>query len=150
MMRGLVVALMILAGSATSHAASFRLEGTTIHMSGRIVAADPLRLSQLIGEGARAIVLESPGGLVAAGSWMADMIRDAGLKTIVRGDCASACTMMFYAGVERKLTGRLGIHRATDEIGTAKYAAQLKRYGAPAESVRAARDTPPSRITLIR
>jgi hypothetical protein len=141
---------MILVGTAGSNAATFRLEGTTIYMSGRIVAADPLRLSQLIDRGARSIVLESPGGLVAAGAYMADMIHAARLKTVVRGDCASACVMMFYAGSARQLSGRLGIHNASDTIGTANYVAQLKRYGAPAEVLHAARTTPAGNIVWVR
>jgi hypothetical protein len=95
-------------------------------------------------------VLDSTGGLVAAGAYMADMVHSAGLTTIVRGDCASACTMIFYAGSRRQLSGRLGFHRATDTIGTAKYAAQLQRYGAPREAVFAAFSTPINRITWLR
>ena len=150
MIRGLSAAAMILVGAAASEAATFRLEGTTIYMSGRIVAADPLRLSKLISRGARSIVLESPGGLVATGAYMADMIHAARLKTIVRRDCASACAMMFYAGTQRELSGRLGIHSASDATGTANYVAKLKHYGAPAEALNAARTTPAGKIVWIR
>jgi hypothetical protein len=134
--------------SAEVEGAAFALRGETIYMSGRIVAADTLRLSGLIGR-ARVIVLESEGGLVAAASYMAQMIHRARLTTIVRGDCASACTIMFYAGARRELSGRLGFHSATDEVGTANYVAQMRRYGAPAEAVRWIKKTPASRITWL-
>ncbi len=152
MARTYIAALLILlAGlSARAHAATFHMQDGTIVMHGRIVASDPLRLSELIAKGARAIVLESPGGLVAAGAYMAQMIHTAGLKTIVRGDCASACTIMFYAGRGRELSGRLGFHQATDAVGTANYAAEMQRYGAPREAINALMTTPSSRITWMR
>jgi len=151
MFRGFAAGLILLAcWSVSAEAATFRLQGSTIYMTGPIVAADPLRLSRMIDLGARAIVLESPGGLVATGSYMADLIHAARLTTIVSGECASACTMMFYAGTRRKLTGRLGFHNATDAIGSARYAAQMKRYGAPREALRAAMTTPADRITWLR
>jgi hypothetical protein len=151
MVRMLAAMFLVLAGfAAPTEAATFRMEGSTIHLRGQIVASDPLRLSRLINEGATAIVLESPGGLVAAGEYMAKMIRAAGLKTIVRGDCASACTILFYAGRSRELTGRLGFHRATDETGTKNYTAAMRRYGAPREAVDAAEATPSGRITWLR
>jgi hypothetical protein len=87
---------------------------------------------------------------VAAGAYMADMIHAARLKTVVRRDCASACTMMFYAGTKRELSGRLGIHSASDAIGTANYVAQLRHYGAPPEALRAAMATPAGKIVWIR
>ena len=150
MTRKLAFCLVFLAALASAaDAATFEMRGKTIQMRGQIAAADPLRLSRLIEQGARSIVLESPGGLVAAGSYMADLIRTAGLKTIVRADCASACTMMFYAGTSRVLTGRLGFHKATDAVGTTNYAAQMKRYGAPREAVRAVTMTPAGEMTWL-
>jgi hypothetical protein len=143
--------LLVVAGLAgPAGAASFHKEGDTIMMRGQIVAADPLRLSKLIADGAREIVLESPGGLVPAGIYMAEMIRGAGLKTIVRGDCASACTIMFYAGRVRELSGRLGFHRATDAVGTESYTEAMSRFGAPREALDAVRSTPAGSITWIQ
>jgi hypothetical protein len=151
MFRTLALALLVLVGlAARADAANFVLRGDTITMSGRIGPTDPLKLSRLIGEGAHAIVLESPGGLVAAASYMAEMIREAGLTTIVSGDCASACTVMFYAGTDRRLSGRLGFHRATDDIGTANYTEAMRRYGAPLAALEAVRTTRPSSITWMR
>ena len=150
MARAVAFALLLLATTATTHAATFRLDGDTIVMRGEIVAIDPIRLAELIKGGARAIELESPGGLVAAGVYMADMIHTARLTTIVRGDCSSACTIMYYAGAHRQLSGRLGFHRASDEDGTARYAARIESYGAPRKAIMAVMTTPPNQITWLR
>jgi hypothetical protein len=144
-----LVLVFFAAASSPSAGATLTMQGDTIHLRGQIVAADPLRLAKLI-DGASAIVLDSRGGLVGAGVYMAHMIRDARLTTIVRGECASACTIMFYAGTRRQLSGRLGFHRATDAAGTKTYVASMRRYGAPAEAVNAILDTPPSSITWLR
>lgn len=150
MVRASIATLMFLVSlGGFADAASFHKQGSTIVMRGQIVAADPLRLSKLIADGAREIVLESPGGLVPAGVYMAEMIRSAGLKTIVRHDCASACTILFYAGRVRELSGRLGFHRATDAVGTENYAAAMRRFGAPREALDAVQSTPPGSITWI-
>jgi hypothetical protein len=133
-----------------ANAASFTVRGDTITMTGTIGAADPLRLAELIARGARTIVLESPGGIVAAGAYMAEMIRRADLETVVSGDCASACTMMYYAGTRRALHGRLGFHNASDAAGTAQYVAEIRRFGAPPEAIHAVLTTPADGITWLR
>lgn len=152
MVRRLAVAMLVLlvGFAAAADAATFSKQGGTIYMSGRIGVSDPLKLSRMINRGADAIVLDSPGGLVAAGTYMAKMIRKARLTTIVRGDCASACTIMYYAGVRRELSGRLGVHQATDAVGTQNYTAAMRRFGAPRSVLEAARATPSNRITWVR
>ena len=149
MIRFLTFLVLLVAWQPRVEAASFRMKGDTIHMRGQIVASDPLHLSRLIDRGARKIVLQSPGGLVAAASYMSRMIRSARLTTVVREECASACTIMFYAGARRELTGRLGFHAATDATGTADYAAEMRRYGAPSTVVDAILKTPPDRIVWV-
>ncbi len=56
--------------------------------------------------------LESNGGSVGAARAMAALIRVRGLSTEVSGRCASACTIVFFAGRERRLVGAgvLGFH----------------------------------------
>lgn len=58
------------------------------------------------------IELDSPGGSIQAGYVLANLIQERGLDTIVRGECASACTLAFAAGAERILTpgAKLGFH----------------------------------------
>ena len=73
------------------------------------------------------IVLSSPGGSVWEGLQMAAIIHDKKLKTYVSynsfdgaGNCASACSFMFFAGANRVAKGYLGVHqfksaKASDE-----------------------------------
>ena len=64
------------------------------------------------------IVLSSPGGSVWEGLSIAGIINDKGLnvyvpKSSVKGDgnCASACSFMFFAGATRNVEGKLGVHQ---------------------------------------
>ncbi len=59
------------------------------------------------------IVLASPGGLVMEGLNMAGIIFDKGLNVYVpeKATCASSCAFMFFAGKERKVRGKLGVHQ---------------------------------------
>jgi hypothetical protein len=64
------------------------------------------------------IVLSSRGGSVWEGLSIAGIINDKGLnvyvpKTSVKGDgnCASACSFMFFAGATRQVEGKLGVHQ---------------------------------------
>lgn len=58
------------------------------------------------------IRLTSKGGYIEAAYEMAAVIADYGLKTEVEGECASACTILFVAGTERRMNrgGRIGLH----------------------------------------
>ena len=64
------------------------------------------------------LVLSSKGGSVWEGLSMAGIIHDKGLTTYVpklglegRGDCASACSFMFFAGNTREAEGEVGVHQ---------------------------------------
>ena len=64
------------------------------------------------------LVLSSRGGSVWEGLSMAGIIHDKGLTTYVpklglegRGDCASACSFMFFAGKTREAAGDVGVHQ---------------------------------------
>ncbi|MDG2298070.1 MAG: hypothetical protein P8L40_00460 [Planktomarina sp.] len=84
------------------------------------------------------IVLSSPGGNVEEGLQIAGIINDKGLDTYVaknsifgKGNCASACSFMFFAGKSRIAEGSLGVHQfysskaSEDEnIGTTQKRAQ--------------------------
>ncbi|MDE0784142.1 MAG: hypothetical protein OSB34_13295, partial [Planktomarina sp.] len=73
------------------------------------------------------IVLSSPGGDVYEGLQTAGIIHDKNLKTYIpkkslygSGNCASACSFMFFAGARRSAEGDLGVHqfysgKASDE-----------------------------------
>ncbi|MDB9924069.1 hypothetical protein OAC90_01160 [Planktomarina sp.] len=85
------------------------------------------------------IVLSSPGGSVNEGLQTAGIIHDKSLKTYIpkqslygSGNCASACSFMFFAGESRSAEGNLGVHqfysgKASDEekIGATQKLAQF-------------------------
>jgi len=85
------------------------------------------------------IVLSSPGGSVFEGLQIAGIIHDKKLKTYIpnkslhdKGNCASACSFMFFAGESRSAEGDLGVHqfystKASDEekIGAIQEDAQF-------------------------
>lgn len=65
------------------------------------------------------LVLSSPGGDLIEGILFAETVRDLGLNTVVPdgADCASACSFVFFAGIERSLYGRVGVHQFRTESG---------------------------------
>ena len=76
------------------------------------------------------VVLSSKGGSVWEGLNMAGIIFDKGLKTYVplqglgsEGNCASACSFMFFGGSTRIADGKLGVHQFYS--GSAKDSAQI-------------------------
>ena len=76
------------------------------------------------------VVLSSRGGSVWEGLNMAGIIFDKGLKTYVpqqglgeEGNCASACSFMFFGGSTRVADGKLGVHQFYS--GAAKESAQI-------------------------
>ena len=64
--------------------------------------------------GITGIELNSPGGSAAEGFALAELVRDRGLDTYVRADCASACVLVFAGGHERLAapSARFGLHRS--------------------------------------
>ena len=60
------------------------------------------------------LLLESPGGLLYDAIDIGREIRDAHFRTIARAGCASACALIFMAGVQRTLVGpnaKIGLHQ---------------------------------------
>ena len=64
--------------------------------------------------GVEGIELAGPGGSATEGFALAALVRDRGLDTYVRSDCASACVLAFAGGRERLVgsSARLGLHRS--------------------------------------
>jgi hypothetical protein len=98
--------------------------------------------------------LESAGGRLYAASNIAQMVRSNGIKTVVGasdsvGICASACMLIYAAGVERHAWegARLGVHNANTGIakpdgapdddgkGTVMLATEMANYGTPASVI---------------
>ena len=85
------------------------------------------------------VVLSSRGGSVWEGLNMAGIIHDKGLKTYIPekgisevGNCASACSFMFFGGSSRVADGNLGVHqfysvsaKQNAQIGTTQSNAQF-------------------------
>ena len=85
------------------------------------------------------IVLSSPGGSVWEGLSIAGIINDKGLNVYVPksggkgdGNCASACSFMFFAGATRQVEGKLGVHqflskknKKSEEVGKTQKTAQF-------------------------
>jgi ATP-dependent protease ClpP protease subunit len=59
------------------------------------------------------VVIDSPGGSVASALDIGHMLRDAQAAVWVErsASCASACTLIYAAGVLRTAVGKIGIHR---------------------------------------
>ena len=119
--RGLVTALWLsmgLWGLLIAGCAQVERHGQTITLQGAITDGTAQELSAVLRPG-DTVVLDSDGGYVAPAARMALAIYQAGAKTRIERECASACTLLWYAGRQREATpsARLGLHRSTDHTG---------------------------------
>jgi hypothetical protein len=100
----LAVALAALAAPAAA-AMEMRVDAERLVLAGPVLADDHQRLYAALaaaGPPVTAIHLrDSPGGVLAAGLLMGQLIRDRGLFTIASGICASSCALAFLGGRER-------------------------------------------------
>jgi len=85
-----------------------------VDLQGRIDFGVTAALTRLLEDTpeVRTLRLQSPGGRVAEARGLVTVIRRFALQTRARGDCASACTLVFIAGHSRTLEpgARLGFH----------------------------------------
>jgi PQQ-dependent catabolism-associated CXXCW motif protein len=91
--------------SWVAQAMQVEVHGTTVYAAGRVV--DDYRKFQdaLAQPGVDTVVfVNSPGGDLWTGIRVGQMIADKGLKTVVAGSCASACSIMFMGGKERSFS----------------------------------------------
>lgn len=104
----------------------------------------------------RTIELWSPGGRLPEARRLADLLRARALDTLVIDSCASACTLVFMAGDQRKLAGdaRLGFHSGSFP-GIAEAQARLLQLadmqyllqrGVPRDFIARIYDTPPEEL----
>lgn len=119
-----VMALFICAPILTVNAASIRYEDAcTIVLDGEIDKFTELHLRKAYdlipkGCGTQATLhLNSTGGDVDAAMRASYFVREKGIKTWINQNksCASACVLLFVAGVERFTLGRIGLHRPYSE-----------------------------------
>ena len=96
-----------------------------VTLQGRIVSADGAEFNRVIAslpDQPTVIALHSPGGIISAATLgIGQAIRSHGYRTLVGpgNTCASACGLIWLAGVKRYLTptGRVGFHAAYGDDG---------------------------------
>ncbi len=106
------------------------------------------------------LVLSSQGGTVYDGLSMATTIREYELNTYIpaEGECYSACAYLFFAGVERKSDGELGVHQLDGLGGDFTFGQEilsevfdsLHSYGVPGEVIVKMLRTPPDEMFVYR
>jgi len=106
------------------------------------------------------LVLSSQGGTVYDGLSMATTIREYGLKTFIppEGECYSACAYLFFAGIERKSDGELGVHQLDGLGGDFTFGQEilsevfdsLHSYGVPGEVIVKMLRTPPDKMFVYQ
>lgn len=126
---GLAVALVsgAVAGAfEEQHFGSFSVysdEPELIYLDGSIElgAADDFMRARRAAPEASTLVLASDGGHVDEAEAIARQVRGLGLATYVplQSGCYSACAYIFFAGVDRRATGQLGVHQVSDPGFTA-------------------------------
>ena len=145
----------------------------SILISGRIQPGDETRFQLLLlnlgGRGPIEVHLNSGGGLVDAAMKIADVVHKAGLTTRVpyRATCASACALVFAAGVNRiaHAESRIAVHSigvpGRPEVDqkmlendltlatTTKFARRMSDYGAPPSVVGKLVTTPNDRVSFL-
>ncbi|WIY23978.1 COG3904 family protein [Parasedimentitalea psychrophila] len=107
------------------HAAEYQLslsdDGSSLSFSGTITYGLTKRATELLAANPQlvTVTLTSIGGHIYEARGFANLIRARGLNTVVKGDCSSACTLLFVAGTQRRLApgARLGFHRYALEFG---------------------------------
>lgn len=111
-MRLLPVLALLLASSA--FAAEIRVEGDTLFLDGEITKDDLGTFSGLLAASpeVKRVSLNSPGGDLATGLKMGEMVRARKLATYVEGgvrEAASAAAYLFMGGEERIVKGTRGV-----------------------------------------
>lgn len=131
-------------------------DGRFAEINGRIEADSDERFLSFLNSNPDLIGLRlnSPGGVVVSALAMAEEISRRQLSTYIGATdiCASACSILFFAGHDRLVEGRLGIHQMDDggqsNASTLQFvlADQLdafERYGVPWSLTRQMLTTPP-------
>lgn len=100
--------LLALCAFQPAQSLELSLKGSNVYLSGLINLGDNAKFEAFLlvnrGKSLRMVHLDSPGGWSGDMQEIARAIRKAGLSTAVdasRATCASACTVLFAAGVQR-------------------------------------------------
>jgi hypothetical protein len=115
MIRFFLAVTVLLLDVSASVAMDFRVDGNELEMSGGVTGDECSQLQSILQQDAiRTVILhDSHGGNADAGYCVGELIRKAGLATVIRGYCNSSCSRMWLGGVSRTLKGpksRVGLH----------------------------------------
>jgi len=148
-----LIAIFLFAATASANAATIEKEPPgpgqpeIILVYGKLTMEDVERFRAVASNTPKAIVvLAGPGGVVAAGTQIGEIIRMRGYQTVVFGGhyCASACALAWLGGAARYMepSAKIGFHAAQDirsgevsGFGNALVGAYLNRLGLPEEAI---------------
>lgn len=112
-----LLAVLLASFVSVGNAAEFFIlpNSKTLLMMGETIPSDVATLSKYIEKGeVDSLMLKGPGGSLEAGYAIADLVLEHELNVTIpaKTDCASACSLIFVAGKNRKMEelSRLGFH----------------------------------------
>ena len=154
-----LILCLLVPSVAQSQELSLYGNGRYALFDGQITSDSSERFSQFLSDHPDVIGLRlnSPGGTVVASLAIADEIAKRRLSTFISKDdtCASACAVIFFAGHDRLVQGRLGVHQLSDggqgDVSAVQFvlAAQLDafaRFDVPWTVGRRMLETPPAQM----
>jgi len=131
----LAAVVAAVANAAPATAATFELHqsGQLLRLSGELKRNDARSFRELMerdGGRVHTIYLDSPGGSLADGLRIGELIRARNLATRVpaKAECASACVFILAGGRVREVEqgGKVGVHMAS-ALSSDEYVARLKK-----------------------
>ena len=152
-----IVALSLIRGTDDTPAAEVSLAdgGQAIEVWGGFEYGTTARTRALLGKAphAKLIVLNSPGGFVAEGVRMGNLIHEKSLATTTTEKCASACVLAYLAGTKRTLApdARLGFHQGSiggrgNRTSSTPFSDALRARGTPEAFIERMLATPPAHM----
>ena len=131
-----------------------------IVLNGGIDPRTPLTFKRVLAARPHAsiLVLNSPGGHVQSALLMAEEVFERKISTLILEDsgCYSACSFVYFAGVERVAEGELGVHQISGsadvqsaQLSLSDVIEYLNRYGVSAEVITRMLRTPPDEMYVF-
>lgn len=117
--------------------------------------AEALTMALDMAPAVNTVVFSSTGGWIREGNLVAKVISERRLMTYVEGECTSACTIAFLAGIDRAAgpNAHIGFHqfKSVGEAGgsaddDAMARAVYERAGIPGEFIAKVVSTPPAKV----
>lgn len=134
---------------------------STIYLMGDIDVRTPLNFRRVLNASgmARTLVLVSDGGLVHSALSVATDVRREGLVTHVPAEsgCYSACSFLWFAGLQRTADGEVGVHQissdhgdlASGQITISDIVDVLSEFGVPSEVIVRMLQTPSEEMHVL-